>query len=274
MSTTTSDTKLFPIELYERVIDLIGLGCREKLHPSHSYSDLLACALVSKQWMIRSRYNLYHTIEVGRWRSYRASNTIFLLSRTIMENPGLSELIAELRISPRTHETNVLYTSAMLPTACARLLRGLHTIELQGINWTHPRRYDKSITTFPLLSQLRLHSIQFHSTTSFMHFVRCLKKLKCLSLEDISLHQTGTTAEYARLSSLYSQDTFPILNDLSLSVCLPCFHGILVMNLTSGNRAVWQTLNTFLQTVHLVSLPTVFSTGAHGEAGTRVCSPC
>ena len=87
-STTSSPLPTLPIEIVERVIDILGDQMALQFHDASMYrrlsSTLLGCSQVCKSWHIRSLRNLYRSIRIEKFKSHGMN-----LPTMVRNHPGL-----------------------------------------------------------------------------------------------------------------------------------------------------------------------------------------
>ncbi|KAI0696231.1 hypothetical protein C8T65DRAFT_37836 [Cerioporus squamosus] len=195
------ESHTFPPEICEFIIDACA-GCP----PTGSlredcYETLVLCSLVCKDWMARSRRDLYRRVEVSRARHWD------LFVRTLEANPELGSFVEELRVSPGSMtETDRIMREQLRADAHAppfsygflpRIFPSLRALHL-GLAWrAFPPQHRRLITHFPI-EELHLGRWSEYRPVLF-HLIWSIRNLRFLTIVS-TMNRALPEAAYERLS--------------------------------------------------------------------------
>ncbi len=173
-------TSVFPTEIYEHIIDSVGLWRRP-------HQTLRNCSLTCWAWVPRSRLNLFRCISFAS----TGSEGIYRLARLLDEATHLRSLIREVKISTGNHpvEAGPQTRGALeiLPVLLYGKLPTLQTLRLSAMN-RHSLPLSLHPSFFPSLAQFRtvatlvLYHVTFARSSDFVRTVAslpCLETLEC-----------------------------------------------------------------------------------------------
>lgn len=167
---------LLPIDVCERIIDSFN-SCPRFFPPHGYFVDLCACALTCRDWVPRSRCNLYSSIQLRNARQLDA------LLNTIASLPFLADLVQELVIHP---------SEKYLPFAqenLASVLRGVRRVHICYYNWAaHHPRYHQLVARYPIV-ELSLLGGTYRTMADLFRVVWAFEHLQTLTLAIIEPFQ-------------------------------------------------------------------------------------
>ncbi|KAI0920737.1 hypothetical protein AcW1_002398 [Taiwanofungus camphoratus] len=168
----------FPVEIHERIIDVLWVDTVNRSHRSRR-QDLLACALTCRAWLPRSRFNLFYEIRL------RDSRELYSFASLVTIYPHLDEFVKELRIN----NSQVL---GVFPAVLARKLTGVNSLRIGG-NLLEQLRIPPfhlpsfmPIAGFTSISRLEIAYTTFPTFTAFARLVSSLPSLSDLTCRRLS----------------------------------------------------------------------------------------
>lgn len=205
-----------PVEVCERIIDFVGYGRSDRFHfPSH-LNDLRACALTCRNWLPRSRLNLYRCVWFQeRCQLERVSQNIadhpflaefvqeLFLGRPLKENPeqGHHTGALEIRAPASRFQRDLKLTSAKKPMkdhyilpfaedALVRALRNVRILTLSHFPWhALHHRYHETAAQYRIV-ELNIIGACFKTLPDLLRVVWAFRHLRTLRLIDIKFEGT------------------------------------------------------------------------------------
>ncbi|EIW56331.1 uncharacterized protein TRAVEDRAFT_49159 [Trametes versicolor FP-101664 SS1] len=167
---------LLPIDVCERIIDSFN-SCPRFFPPHGYFVDLCACALTCRDWVSRSRCNLYSSIKLRNARQLDA------LLNTIASLPFLADLVQELVVHP---------SDKYLPFAqedLASALRRVRRAHICYYDWAaHHPRYHQLVARYPIV-ELSLLGGTYRTMADRFRVVWAFEHLQTLTLAIIEPFQ-------------------------------------------------------------------------------------
>lgn len=209
-----------PIEVCERIIDLrTTYGGRSRISRCPRYlDDLRACALTCRDWLPRSRFNLFRCVRIRKHEKLKS------LAKTITDHPFLAEFVRELylgrlvdeELEPNDYsdawlinllesldleDDSAVYGASMkrcrdsanyLPFADEPLVGALHNVRiitLSSFDWhaLHPM-YHEVAARYPIV-ELNIVDGQFRALPDLLRVIWAFRGLQALNLVDVKLER-------------------------------------------------------------------------------------
>ena len=174
---------VFPVEVYEHIIDIIASTYRD-VSPNHNPSEgrerrktLLACSLTCRAWLIRIRYHLYRTMTLYK------HDELLHLTALIKAFPVVGQHIEVLQIFyPRGD-----YRSNLVFIYLSKLLTNVKSVVLSTFPWQGLRPiFFPLAAKFTSVTNLRIQTVGFMSSHDLTKFIFAFRSLQDLSISDIA----------------------------------------------------------------------------------------
>ncbi|KAI0717272.1 hypothetical protein C8T65DRAFT_738118 [Cerioporus squamosus] len=177
------DDSFLPIELCERVIDVVGVSDRN--NGTVDYLTLRACALVCCAWLPRTRYNLFYRVVLRT--AIHIKRFLCTSART-----AIGDHVRELELGlPRWEqpETGGWANLKEQPSIAALLYANLTKIEtlvLSRVQWLYPRKHTRVLMSqFRSVRMLELYYVRFPcpgDLAQVLWSLPQLAELRCLAV--------------------------------------------------------------------------------------------
>ncbi|KAI0925674.1 hypothetical protein AcV5_008350 [Taiwanofungus camphoratus] len=163
---------IFPIEIFERIIDFLSGD-----HPFWLDRQTLSyCALTCRAWLPRSRYHLFHDVTI------RNSRQLYRFAKQLTASPHLDGLVDELSIVyPHPRLLNVV------PIMLARKLTKVNRLRIHGglLEQLRLSRVDQKflmpLAEFASITQFELIDATFAKLTDFGRLICAFTNLSILT---------------------------------------------------------------------------------------------
>ncbi|KAF8972305.1 hypothetical protein BDZ97DRAFT_1784109 [Flammula alnicola] len=209
--TSTPQQPALPWEITDAIIDHL-----------HDLRTLGACSLVCSEWLIRSRYHIFSTVQLWPWRVRRffelasSSECTFtnLVMRVEVDDSRERMKAREARILNRDgqeerrkgEEVLVLFRE-MMAHPDIHCLTKVNSIQIQNVDWTALTPSEQTVlrgrlATFSQLKRLELHGVVFHD----------LREVVRIYLEHtIASATTVAVSTNLRTIELGTEDSIPVV---------------------------------------------------------------
>ncbi|KAF8910484.1 hypothetical protein CPB84DRAFT_1929508 [Gymnopilus junonius] len=189
----------------------------------HLHDDIQAlgtCSLVYSEWLVRSRYHIFSTVQLSPCRARRffdlaaSRMCTFVNQISRVEMNGLKRTARrEGRQESRRGEDGneiMLFSEAMSQSHIPSFA-GVRSMEIRNVDWTTLTSSQQAtlrscLTNFPLLDRLELHDAVFHDLREVARIIKAFPTL---------LHLTANITFMKYLEhTLASAETTPLTNTL------------------------------------------------------------
>jgi len=200
MSTATSTVPQLPIEVMERIIDLVGELFYEHtdVYRQDLYTMWKACALTCRAMTPRSQFWLFRSIIVC---SHSQADS---LSQLLRKNPKVGEYSRSLTIAgPSDGGSGKPGTwISWIPILLAPRMTHLQELWLEGdvFSGSHPI-FPMAVTAFKSIRRLELNGTKFSTFGHCFRFIRAFPRLDYLGVQYLSLASKRPTSPKPQLHS-------------------------------------------------------------------------
>ena len=211
-----------PTELWERIIDMLYSDITTEAHANKK--TLYSCALVCREWRVRSQKNLFYAVQLP-------DDIAFRRLATILDNgPHLRDYVYQVELTGYyLHNTASIF--ALFPAVFAGKLPKLERIDVVHLSETetqlskvpapskakslqyiplHPR-FASFLSTFTNVSILILYNTVFRSFSEFLRILRALPNFENLTCDSMGWISTGGSHPGADLMQQLGWMTLPPL---------------------------------------------------------------
>ncbi|KAF9450051.1 hypothetical protein P691DRAFT_774206 [Macrolepiota fuliginosa MF-IS2] len=174
-SYTTNRGPLLPAEIMDVVIDQLHLDLKM----------LGVCGTVCSEWLIRSRYHIFSTVQLWPWRVRR----FFELSRsrqcTFTSYVNCIEVNdAQAKLSGQQNDDDILFHQVMSSSSLSRFSH-IQSLRIQNVDWTlfSPANRDhlrERLATFTKLESLKFDDVMFHDLREVARITALFPSLRYL----------------------------------------------------------------------------------------------
>jgi hypothetical protein len=207
------------------------------------HSDLRTlgiCGRVCSEWLIRSRYHIFSTVQLWPWRVHRffelaksqSCTFTHLIHRIEFDDSRAKEKRQDVRPSPRgnDHDGKVLFNEAMAQSHILCFSQ-VKCIQVKNVDWTtlSPVQQEKlrgRLAKFSKLNRLEFRGVIFHDLREVIRIVASLPSLRQLSAHISFLKYLEFNIASASTTRLPPNvQTIELGTDDGISVILSCLNG-------------------------------------------------
>ncbi|EJF60583.1 hypothetical protein DICSQDRAFT_161982 [Dichomitus squalens LYAD-421 SS1] len=183
-----------PIEIYEQIIDSVGIGVGARDYVvSVARATLCSCCLTCQAWLPRSRALLYKSITLKAPRPSDLQISFQKLVRTILDSPLIAALVENITLSELSASKSGV--ASVLPILLIGRLPHLRTFTIHETTLVVSPGFCSSISSFPALETLKLATVMFPNISAFRRLLTALPRLRDLTLDNVFWQTVGAVPE-------------------------------------------------------------------------------
>ncbi|KAI0754587.1 hypothetical protein C8Q80DRAFT_376110 [Daedaleopsis nitida] len=177
-------TSVFPIELYEQIIDAVA-SCYPRMARPHRDKTLQSCALTCTAWLPRSRMNLYRSVSFAAAGSAGLHRFARLLDSATHLQPLVSEVKLTMGDHPLGAGPETREAIEILPIILCGRLPNIRSLRVSAMNRNGAplalhRAFFPCITQFATVTKLVLYNVTFARFSDFAQMILSLGNLQTL----------------------------------------------------------------------------------------------